>query len=182
MKELLRLYLTFAKIGLFTIGGGYAMLPIIQREIVQDRGWATNEEIIDYFAIGQCTPGLIAVNTSTFIGQKRAGIPGGIIATLGFITPSLIIISIVAALLRNFAEEPVILHAFAGIRVCVMVLIITACMRMWKSSVIDVPTFVIFAAVFLLAAFTSITPVIPILAAGVLGVVIRKIFGRGERK
>lgn len=182
MKELLRLYLTFAKIGLFTIGGGYAMLPLIQKEIVEDKGWATDEEVIDYFAIGQCTPGLIAVNTATFIGNKRAGIPGGIAATLGFITPSLIIISIIATLLQNFSDIPVILHAFAGIRVCVMVLIVTACMRMWKSSVIDIPTFVLFAAVFLLAAFTTVSPVIPILAAGVLGVIIRKFYGKGDEK
>lgn len=182
MKELLNLYLTFAKIGLFTIGGGYAMLPIIQKEIVQDKGWATDEEVVDYFAIGQCTPGLIAVNTATFIGNKRAGIPGGFAATLGFITPSLIIISLIAAVLGNFADNPVILHAFAGIRVCVMVLIITACMRMWKSSVIDIPSFVIFVAVFLLAAFTDISPVIPILAAGVLGIIIRKAFGKGDKE
>ena len=89
MKELWSLFLTFAKVGVMTFGGGYAMLPILQREVVENKGWATDEELTDYFAIGQCTPGVIAVNTATFIGQKRAGIAGGIVATLGVVFPSL---------------------------------------------------------------------------------------------
>ena len=98
MKELLVLFLTFAKVGVMTFGGGYAMLPILQREVVENKGWATDEELTDYFAIGQCTPGVIAVNTATFIGQKQRGIAGGIVATLGVVFPSLVIIS---ALGRN---------------------------------------------------------------------------------
>ena len=77
------LFVTFAKVGVMTFGGGYAMLPILQREVVDNKGWATEEELMDYFAIGQCTPGVIAVNTATFIGQKQRGIAGGILATLG---------------------------------------------------------------------------------------------------
>ena len=115
MKELLKLYITFLRIGLLCFGGGYAILPILEKEIIKNHAWATQEEIMDYFAIGQCTPGLIAVNIATFIGNKRKGIIGGIIATLGFATPSVIIILILSVLLQNFADYTVVKHAFAGI-------------------------------------------------------------------
>ena len=104
MKEYKELFLTFFKMGAFTFGGGYAMLPMIEREVVRNKGWATSEEVMDYFAVGQCTPGVIAVNTSTFIGYKLKGIRGGITATLGFTAPSLIIIMIIAAFMTNFSE------------------------------------------------------------------------------
>lgn len=102
LKELLTLFLTFAKVGVMTFGGGYAMLPILQREVVENKGWATDEELTDYFAIGQCTPGVIAVNTATFIGQKRRGILGGIVATLGVVFPSLVIIAALAGVITTF--------------------------------------------------------------------------------
>ena len=103
MKEYLELVVTFFKIGIMTFGGGYAMLPMIQREVVEKRGWATEEEILNYYAIGQCTPGVIAVNTATFIGDSRKGVLGGFLATLGVVLPSLILISVIAAVLNNFA-------------------------------------------------------------------------------
>lgn len=112
----LKLFLTFAKIGAISFGGGYAMLPFLQREIVEKQKWATNEEMADYYAIGQCTPGIIAVNTATFIGQKYKGILGGIIATLGVVFPSIVIISIIAAFFKNFSDITVIKNAFIGIR------------------------------------------------------------------
>lgn len=98
------LFFTFMQVGGLTFGGGYAMLPILQREVVEKRGWATDEELTDYFAVGQCTPGIIAVNTATFVGQKQAGILGGIVATLGVVAPSLVIISILAGFINTFAE------------------------------------------------------------------------------
>ena len=104
MKELLDMFLTFARIGGFTFGGGYAMLPMLQKEVVNGRHWATDEELMDYYAIGQCTPGIIAVNTATFVGYKNRGIPGAIAATLGVIAPSLVIIMIIAAFISNFIE------------------------------------------------------------------------------
>ena len=125
LKKLLDLFLTFARIGGLTFGGGYAMLPMLQKEVVENRGWATEEELADYFAIGQCTPGVIAVNTATFVGYREAGILGGVMATLGVIFPSLVIITIIAAFIRNFADLPVVKHAFSGIRVCVCVLILS---------------------------------------------------------
>ena len=117
--------LTFARIGLVNFGGGYAMLPLLERELVNDRGWCTTDELMDYFAIGQCTPGLIALNVSTFIGNKRKGVLGGITATLGFVTCPIIIILLIAMFLTNFADLPIVKNAFAGIRVCVCVLIHT---------------------------------------------------------
>ena len=132
MNEYLDLFLTFARIGGLTFGGGYAMLPMLQREVVEKRGWATEGELMDYYAIGQCTPGIIAVNTATFIGHKNKGILGGIIATLGVVFPSLVIITIIAAFISNFAELAVVQNAFAGIRVCVCVLILNAVIKLWK--------------------------------------------------
>ena len=137
MKELLTLFLTFAKVGVMTFGGGYAMLPILQREIVENRHWATDEELTDYFAIGQCTPGVIAVNTATFIGQKQKGIPGGIAATLGVVFPSLIIISLLAGVIDAFSHLMWVQHAFAGIRVCVCVLIFNAVLKRELNTVIE---------------------------------------------
>ena len=121
MKELLDMFLTFARIGGFTFGGGYAMLPMLQKEVVNGRHWATDEELMDYYAIGQCTPGIIAVNTATFVGYKNRGIPGAIAATLGVIAPSLVIIMIIAAFISNFIELSFVSSAFAGIRACVCV-------------------------------------------------------------
>ena len=137
MSKTKELFWTFFKIGAFTFGGGYAMLPMLQKEVVEKRGWASEEELMDYYAIGQCTPGIIAVNTATFVGQKTAGIAGGIIATLGVVFPSLIIITIIAAFIQNFSDLAIVQNAFAGIRVCVCVLILNAVVKLWKKSVVD---------------------------------------------
>ncbi|SCI82656.1 chromate transporter%2C chromate ion transporter (CHR) family [uncultured Clostridium sp.] len=173
MKQLLDLFFTFARIGGLTFGGGYAMLPILQREVVEKRKWVTNEEIMDYYAIGQCTPGIIAVNTATFIGQKCAGNIGGIIATLGVVFPSLIIITLIAAFLQNFADLAIVKNAFAGIRICVSVLIINAVIKLWKSSVIDIATTIIFFVIFITAIFTDLSPIIFVLFAGIAGVILK---------
>ena len=177
MKELWSLFLTFAKVGVMTFGGGYAMLPILQREVVENKGWATDEELTDYFAIGQCTPGVIAVNTATFIGQKRAGIAGGIVATLGVVFPSLLIILALAGVITSFSHLTWVQHAFAGIRVCVCVLIFNAVLKLWKSAVKDVWGLLIFLAVLAASLLTSLSPVWYVLAAGVAGVLIQNLKG-----
>lgn len=169
MKKLIELFITFTKIGALTFGGGYAMLPVIQKEIVENRKWVTDEEVLEFYAIGQCTPGIIAANTSTFVGHRIAGIAGGIIATLGFVFPSFFIICIIAGLIDNFADLMIVKNAFAGIRVCACVLIFNAIIKMWKNSVNDLFTFLIFSAVFLLSVFFSLSPVILVLTAGFLG-------------
>ncbi len=169
------LFLTFAKVGVMTFGGGYAMLPILQREVVDSKGWATEEELTDYFAIGQCTPGIIAVNTATFIGQKNKGIPGGIIATLGLVFPSLVIISMLAGVITQFSHLAWVNHAFGGVRVCVCILILNAITKLYKKSVIDIPTTLIFFLVFGLSAWLSCSPVWFVLAAAVAGIVLKNV-------
>jgi chromate transporter len=180
MPELLQLFLIFAKVGVMTFGGGYAMLPILQREVVENKKWATDEELVDYFAIGQCTPGVIAVNTATFIGQKRKGIIGGIMATLGVVFPSLVIICILAGIINVFENNTIVQNAFAGIRVCVCVLIFNAITKLWKSSVVDKPTLVIFLAVFAGSWFIDITPAIFVAAAAVAGILIKQWEARAQ--
>ena len=184
------LFLTFARVGVCTFGGGYAMLPILQREIVEKKEWATEAELTDYFAIGQCTPGVIAVNTATFVGQKQKSIPGGIVATLGLVFPSIVIILVIAAFLQNFADLPVVIHAFAGVRACVCALILSSVLKLRKSSLVDGPTAVIFAVVLVLAVIGNfiafdgntplgallnflLSPVVLVVAAGVAGLCIR---------
>lgn len=173
MKELIDLFIVFAKVGVLTFGGGYAMLPILQKEIVEKNNWATDEELMDYYAIGQCTPGVIAVNTATFVGQKNKGVLGGIIATLGVAMPSLIIIIAIAAFISNFSDLMVVKNAFAGVRVCVCVLIFNAVVKLWKSSVTDKATLIIFICVFLGSVLTDISPIIFIGITAVSGIIIK---------
>ncbi len=175
MNDLPELYTTFVRIGCVTFGGGYAMLPILERELVDKRQWTNMDELRDYFSIGQCTPGIIALNVSTFIGQKRAGIRGALAATTGFLTGPVILILIIAAFLTNFADNPLVQHAFAGIRVCVCVLIIQAIMRLWNKSVVDTFTLILYLIIFAMNAFSGILPVkIPaaglVILAGIAGV------------
>lgn len=173
--SLLSLFLTFAKMGVMTFGGGYAMLPILQREVVENKHWAREEEIMDYFAIGQCTPGIIAVNTATFIGQKKRGAAGGIVATLGVVFPSLIIISILAGLITNFSHLVWVKNAFSGIQVCVCVLIFNAVIKLLKKSVVDKCTAVIFIAVLAGGIFLDISPVWFVVLAAVLGIILKNL-------
>jgi len=153
MKLVIDLFIAFAKIGSFTFGGGYAMLPMIKKEVVERHGWASDNEILDYFAISQVTPGVIAVNTATFVGYKIGGLVGAIAATLGVIFPSIVIIAIIAAFLTNFASLPAVVHAF--------------------NSVIDIPTAIIFILVAIVAIMSVVSPFILVILAGVLGFIIQ---------
>ena len=175
LKELFKLFFMFARIGALTFGGGYAMLPMLQREVVEKNAWATEQELMDYYAIGQCTPGIIAVNTATFIGQKRAGIAGGIVATLGVVFPSLLIIVALAGVITSFSHLTWVQHAFAGIRVCVCVLIFNAVLKLWKGAVKDVWGLVIFLVILALSVFTKLSPIIYVLAAAVAGLLIKNL-------
>ena len=180
MKLLLQLFLSFAKVGVMTFGGGYAMIPILEREIIEHRGWATEEELMDYYAVGQCTPGVIAVNTATFIGYKTAGTLGGIVATLGVIFPSVVIITVIAGILTSFADIPAVKSAFAGIRVCVCVLIFNAVLKLWKKAVVDKATLALFLGVFLLSAFFSVSPVIFVVFCAAAGILLTRWGVRGK--
>lgn len=173
MNTYLELFLSFAKIGVMTFGGGMAMLPMLQREVVEKQGWATEEELLDYFAIGQCTPGIIAVNTATFVGRKEKGIGGGIAATLGVVFPSLVIITVLAAFLANFADILWVQKAFAGIRVAVCVLVFNAFVKLFKKNVKGSAAVGIFAVVLAGAVFTGISPIVYVILAAAAGIVIK---------
>ena len=179
-KRLWELFYTFAKVGVMTFGGGYAMLPILQREVVENKGWATEEELADWFAIGQCTPGVIAVNTATFAGRKVLGNIGGVVATLGVVFPSLIIISLLAGVITTFAEVAWVKNAFAGIRVCVCVLIFNAVVKLFKGAVKDWAAGLIFLAVLAASLLTELSPVIFVAAAALLGIVIQNFIRRAK--
>lgn len=180
MKELFDLFWTFCKIGALTFGGGYAMLPLIQREIVENKKWSTEKEILDYYAVGQCTPGVIAVNTATFIGYKLKGIIGGIVATLGVIFPSIVIILIIATFLQNFANLAIVQSAFAGIRVAVVALIITTVVKLIKSSIKDYLGVIIAIITFVISAFIGLSPVYVVIAAALTGFISKGL--RGDKK
>ncbi|MBO6054063.1 MAG: chromate transporter [Oscillospiraceae bacterium] len=178
MKELLELYLSFFRIGLLTFGGGYAMLPMLQREVVDKHGWITQEDVLDCYAIGQCTPGVIAVNTATFVGYRQKGTLGGLVATLGVITPSVIIITLIALLLRGFASNPYVVHAFAGIRIAVAVLSLMAVIKLYRSGVKGAVGNALMGVSFLLRILFSFSPVLLVLAAVILGIILEWVKGR----
>ena len=180
MKQLLQLFLAFARVGVMTFGGGYAMLPILEREIVENKGWATREELMDYYAVGQCTPGVIAVNTATFVGYRTAGSLGGVVATLGVVFPSIVIITLIAGVLTNFAEIPAVKSAFAGIRVCVCVLIFNAVVKLWKGSVPDKAALVLCLFVFVLSVFLDISPIVFVVFCAAAGILLTRMGVRGK--
>ncbi|WP_432663025.1 chromate transporter [Wukongibacter baidiensis] len=175
------LFSVFFRIGLFTIGGGYAMLPMLQREVVEKYEWATDEEIMDYYAIGQSTPGIIAINTATFIGFKKKGVIGGIIATLGMVAPSWVIIMSIAAFFQQFADNPWMKSAFSGIRVVVLVLILNAVIKMGKKAITNWIGIVIGIIAFVAVAFLSISPIYIIISAGLVGILINTLRMRGNQ-
>ena len=181
MKELFELFLAFARIGGLTFGGGYAMLPMLQREAVEKQGWVTEEELMDYYAVGQCIPGVIAVNTATFIGNKVKGLPGAIAASLGVISPSLVIIIAIAAFIQSFSDLPIVQNAFAGIRVGVCVLILSAVLKLFKKAIIDKFTLGLFAVVFLLSIFTDISPIVFVIVSALAGIIVHAFFLKGGK-
>ena len=181
MKLLLELFASFFRIGLFTFGGGYAMLPMLQREVVEKKKWVTEEEVLDCYAIGQCTPGVIAVNTATFVGYKQGGFWGGLFATLGVVCPSIIIITVIALVLSSFASNPYVVHAFGGIRLAVAVLALMAVVKLYKSGVKGAFGNALFVATFLCSVLFDVSPVIFVLIAIVLGVVLALVNRKEEQ-
>lgn len=175
VKKLLKLFSTFAKIGVMTFGGGLTMLPLLTKEVVEKQKWATEEELLDYYAVGQCTPGIIAVNTATFIGYKEAGVLGGIIATIGMVTPSVLIILAVASVLQQFIGYKIVLSALMGIRAVVCALLSHTVIKMFKKSVIDTVTAIIFLLGAVLSFTLNVTPIILVIIGAVLGIVANKI-------
>ncbi len=178
MKVLFDLFRAFFTIGALTFGGGYAMLPMLEREIVNKHKWATSEELLNYFAIGQCTPGIIAVNTATFVGYKIKGVIGGIAATLGVVAPSVVIITIIAMVLENFMDIVWVQNAFAGIRVAVCALITVSVVKLFKSNVKQHWHIVLAIIAFVVVALFKLSPVYVVVACAVLSF----IFGKKVQK
>lgn len=175
VKKLLNLFLAFAKIGVMTFGGGLTMLPMLTREIVEKRKWASEEQLLDYYAVGQCTPGIIAVNTATFIGYSQAGILGGIFATVGMVTPSIIIIITVAAVLQQFMDYRIVASALMGIRAIVCALLMHTVITLAKKSLVDIITAMIFIIGVVLCFLFNLTPILIVVIGGIIGVVTSKI-------
>ena len=173
------LFLTFAKVGVMTFGGGYAMLPILEREVVTNHNWTTSEQMLDYYAIGQCTPGVIAVNVSTFIGYKKRGILGSIVATFGVIFPSIVIITSLASVLKMFQDNIYVKKAFEGIRIAVCALMITAVINLVKKAVSSVGTAIVAVCALLLQLFLGISPVVIVICTISFGLLI---FFTGKKK
>jgi len=166
------LYVSFFKVGLLTFGGGYAMLPMLQREVVDKHHWVTEEDVLDCYAIGQCTPGIIAVNTATFVGYRQRKVLGAIIATIGIVSPSLIIISIIATLLKHFAEYPAVIYAFNGIRVAVAVLVTMAVVKLFRTAIKNKLGFAVMLVSFLLTVLLKLSPVWIVLGCVVGGIIL----------
>ena len=171
MNELMNLFWTFCRIGGLTFGGGYAMLPMLQKEVVETHKWATEQELLDYYAVGQATPGVIAVNTATFIGYKEKGILGAIFATSGVVFPSLAIIMSIAGFIDSFSDLNIVQHAFSGIRVAVGVLILNALVNLVKGSVKDILGIILFVATFIISIFFNISVVYIVIASALIGII-----------
>lgn len=172
MNEYVQLYIAFLRIGGLTFGGGLAMLPMLKYELVEKKGWITEEDLLDCYAIGQCTPGIIAVNTSTFVGYKRKGIPGAIFSTLGMITPSIVIITLVAICLQAFIENVWVQHALMGVRAVVCALMLNTVLTLAKKSLKNAFCFAVCGVAFLLAMFVDIPTVCIVILAGVVGIIV----------
>lgn len=176
IKKLIEIFTAFFKIGCFTFGGGYAMIPLIEKEIVENKRWVTDEEVVDVFAVAQSMPGAIAINTSTFIGYKIAGRKGAVIATFGVVLPSFIIITLIAAFFGKFQDNPLVKAAFDGIRPVIVGLILMAAIKMAKASIKDKTGAIITAASTILIVFFDIHAILTIIGGVLIGLIIYLFF------
>jgi chromate transporter len=170
-KRALQLFCVFFKIGAFTFGGGYAMIPIIQRETVENKGWISDDDIHDIIAIAESTPGPIAINSATFVGYRVAGVFGAACATFGVVLPSYLLISAIAYLLREFYDYRAVRYAFYGIRAGVLALIFKALYMMFKKTPKEWASYTIMAIAFLVSAFVDINLIFVIIGCAIFGLV-----------
>lgn len=170
IKLLFEIYWSFFKIGGLTFGGGLTMLPMLENELVEKRKWITEEELLDCYAIGQCTPGIIAINTATFVGYKKAGVAGGIFGTLGMVSPSILIITIVANFLKAFMTAETFVHAMMGVRGVVCALLMNTVINLGKKSLKNLQAWLFAIAILLLALFTKLPTIILVLMAAVASI------------
>ena len=174
---MLELYVTFLKIGAVMFGGGYSMLPLLVRELVDNKKWCTEEEVLDYFSLAQCTPGVIAINSATFVGYKRGKVLGGIVASLGVVTVPILIITVIAAVLQNLMDYPLVQHIFAGVRVAVAALMTVTIARLIQKAAKDWVSWAIVIVSFLLLTVVGLDSVWLVVLAAVFGV----LFGRWKK-
>ncbi|MBE6767104.1 MAG: chromate transporter [Ruminococcaceae bacterium] len=182
LRLMLELFISFFKIGAFTFGGGYAMIPLIQHEMVEKKGWISDDDILEIIAIAESTPGPIAINMATFVGTRTCGFFGAFCATFGVVLPSFIVISVVARLLREFSDIKAVQYAFNGIRAGVLALLLKALYTMYKKVKKDVFGYVVMLAAFLVASFTDISVLIVIICCAICGIVSSLIISRKEHK
>lgn len=171
MSEYWKIFVSFFKIGLFTFGGGYAMMPLFRQELIEKHKYITENELIDYYSIGQCTPGVIAVNVATFTGYKIKGVLGAVIATLAIVLPSLMIIMALAGILQLLSDNQVVAHAFAGIRIGVIALILNEVIHLFKKAVTSRLQMGIFAAILVVLLFGGVSAIMAVIMAASVGVV-----------
>ena len=186
MKEKLKrcrvLFWTFFKIGAFTFGGGYAMIPLIQKEVVENKKWLNDKDILDIIAIAESTPGPIAINSATFVGYKVAGVLGSFFATFGVVLPSFVVISLIALVLKEFSEIKAVQYAFRGIRAGVLALIFKALISMYKQCPKYLYTYILMALALILSAFVNINAIYIIIGCAVFGLIASIIYKRRAEK
>jgi chromate transporter len=169
MREYLELVWAFIVVGATAFGGGYAVIPVLEREMIKKRGWLTMDEVLDFYTIAQITPGIIMVNIATFVGCKRKGVFGGIIATISLLLPGISLMLLISLFIRRFAEYPIVQHAFTGIRLAVCALILDTTIKLFKGFWKDYKAMIISVIAFVLSAVFSVSPVYIILGAGLAG-------------
>ena len=167
--KLLQLFISFLKIGAFSFGGGYAMLPLIRKEVIEVRGWITITEFIDILAVVEMTPGPIAVNSATFLGYEVAGVLGSIVATTAVVLPSFVIILIIAHFLSKFRDSPYVDWAFRGIRPVILGLVASAAITVSMDAIVNIPSLIIGVVIFYLITFKELHPILGIIIAGAAG-------------
>jgi len=182
MQELMSLFIKFFKIGLFTFGGGYAMLPLLKAEVVDKKRYLSEEELLDLYSIGHCTPGIVAVNVATFIGYKQKGIKGAVASTLGMILPSMLIIVAVASVLYRFRDNQYVACAFGGVRVCVVALIVNIVYDLMHKTIENWIKAAFFGITMLLLAFVDISSVAVVITAGLVALIIGEIRRKRAKK
>ncbi len=175
MKEYFELFWAFFRIGGLTFGGGLTMLPMLTYELVEKNKWITEDELLDCYAIGQCTPGIIAINTATYIGYKKKGVMGGIFSTLGMVAPSLLVITVIAMFLDRFMENEVVAHALMGIRGVVCALMLNTVVTLAKKSFVDWKCIAISVVVLALSLFTPIPTVLLVIISAIVGIIIKNV-------
>ena len=180
-NKLLTLFLTFLKIGAFTFGGGYAMIPLIQKEIVENKKWLDDDDILEIIAISESTPGPIAINSATFVGYRVCGFFGAMLATLGVVLPSFVIIFVISLVLREFQDIKAVQYAFGGIRAGVLALIFKALWSMYSKCKKNVVAYIVMALAFLLTAFLKVNVLIVIISCALFGLITSYILARRNR-